>query len=137
MTRRLLLMLAAALRAQAASWRGQWAATAGTRQLGGVWTAQAHEEPDASFGTFELRGRDGATLVAGRWSARKHPDRWEGAWSASTKSGQTLEGSWRARTPLRGALPFSDLLNSALAKPVTGVWTARGRSGNWTLRAVE
>ncbi len=135
LTRRLMLLLPASLAAQPATRSGQWAASAGSRRFGGAWTAREHEEPDAGTGAWTLLDPNGSVLASGWWSARKEADGWQGAWAAETENGARLEGSWSARTPLRGSLPFIQMLDSARVKAVTGAWSSRARSGNWTLQA--
>ena len=46
---------------------GGWSATIGGRTVGGGWTAEPHEEPDAAWGTWSLLDRSGGRLASGTW----------------------------------------------------------------------
>ena len=115
---------------------GGWSATIGGRTVGGGWTAEPHEEPDAAWGTWSLLDRSGGRLASGAWGARKAKDEWQGRWEAEVYRCGTYSGSWAARLGIARSSPLIDLFRSAMDEAVSGTWKAdRGLAGAWSIRA--
>jgi hypothetical protein len=114
---------------------GAWSATLKEHTLGGGWTAQAHEEPDAAYGAWNLLDQSERVLASGTWSMRKVKDAWEGRWVAEVEGGGKYSGSWAARLSTPGLSPLFGLFRSAVSKAVGGTWRSdNGLSGTWSIQ---
>jgi len=117
--------------------RRSWAARSSSGvTLGGTWTVNEVQKPNAVTGTWTLLDAQGRTVMTGGWSAARSPGGWTGSWRAAA-SGKPEEytGTWTAKVDLKPAGGFSDLFAKAAEAAVSGTWRAASRSGAWTIQA--
>jgi hypothetical protein len=114
------------------SWRGAWAASAGSRTLHGRWWAQLlAQSPNAGSGSWTLLSDSNQIVLEGTWSARKSLHSWQGAWTARLNSGRAFSGTWTS--DMTEGKTFQDMLQQTLEKQVTGSWRSGRMQGNWWL----
>jgi hypothetical protein len=116
---------------------GNWSATSGTMMLTGGWTAVPDSAHGTVTGTWTLNDAQGKMVMYGAWSASKAADKWFGNWRAVV-GGHPAEytGTWDSSTDAKGAGPFGDLFEKAVAAAVNGTWKSNGKSGAWAIRTL-
>lgn len=102
----------------------------------GTWSVEPPTTAKSASGSWTLRDSDGKTVLRGTWSAEKFTTGWNGVWRARAENGkEEYSGSWSADFPHGENPRFEDLFEAAARDFIRGVWTGRGRSGTWAIRA--
>ena len=120
----------------AAGQRRSWAARSRSGlTLGGTWTVNEEQKPNAVAGTWTLLDAQGRPAATGGWSATKSATGWSGRWRAAVtgRSGE-YAGTWTARVDLKATASFADLFATAIGGAVSGTWSAGAQSGAWTIQ---
>jgi len=81
--------------------RGSWTASAGPTQIfRGAWSAEtsAHNS-NSAVGSWTLTNDANEIILEGTWSAQKAAEGWQGTWTARTRNGRSLSGTWNADLP--------------------------------------
>jgi hypothetical protein len=114
---------------------GTWTATAGPTQVfRGTWSAQTSKHsPNTALGSWTLLNEAGEIALDGTWSAQKSALGWRGTWSARTRSGQSLSGSWNADLADFTGKAIGEMLKRTAEKQVAGSWRSGRYQGNWWL----
>jgi hypothetical protein len=131
--------------ASSAELRGTWSASAGSKYLGGTWTAETPDDSTA-IGTWALQDATGKVLMRGGWSANKSvpsksaPSKsapeWNGAWRASVfGSAAEYSGTWTCAASLPPDARLAAMFEAALRAAVSGTWKTGTYSGSWSIRA--
>ena len=113
-----------------------WAARSSSgATLGGTWTVDEPQKPDAVTGTWALLDAQGRTAATGGWSAAKSSTGWSGNWRAAVvgRPGE-YTGTWTATVDLKAAATFADLFAKAVEAAVSGTFRTGAQSGAWTIR---
>ena len=113
-----------------------WAARSSSGvTLGGTWTLNDGQKPDAASGAWTLLDAQGRAVATGGWSAAKSPDGWTGRWRAAAvgRPGE-YTGTWTAKVDLKPAATFADLFAKAIEAAVSGTFRTGAQSGAWTIR---
>jgi hypothetical protein len=116
-----------------------WAARSSSGvTLGGTWTVNEPQKPDAVAGAWTLLDAQGRTAAAGGWSAAKSSAGWTGDWRAAV-AGRPGEytGTWTAKVDLKPAAPFADLFAKAIEAAVSGTFRTGAQSGAWTIQVAR
>jgi hypothetical protein len=116
--------------------RRSWAARASSGvMLGGTWTVNEEQKPNAVAGTWTLLDAQGRRAASGGWSATKSAAGWTGRWRAAA-AGRAGEyaGTWTARVDLKATASFADLFAKAIGAAVSGTFSAGAQSGAWTIQ---
>ena len=115
--------------------RGGWTATAGANQIfRGTWSAQTSPRSrNTARGSWTLLNEAGEIALDGTWSAQKSPQGWHGTWSARTRTGQLLSGTWNADLAGFAGKTIEDMLKRTAEKRVAGSWRSGRYQGHWWL----
>jgi hypothetical protein len=134
----LALLLGSCALAQEASpvFHGSFTATAGPIQaFRGAWSGQAlPHRPNEVRGSWALISETDQVVLEGTWSAQKIRSGWQGAWTARTKNGQSLSGTWKADLAESSGKTFEDMLKMTAEKEIAGSWRSGRSQGNWRLK---
>lgn len=116
--------------------RGRWTATDGPGQIyRGTWSAVVtSRKPNEAQGYWSLLSSGGQILGAGRWSAKKTGDGWQGTWKARDGDHRPVAGKWKADINSSGDGTLAGMLKSTASKIVDGNWQFGGAGGNFWLR---
>ena len=115
--------------------RGTWTATAGKTQVfRGTWSAQTspHSRTTAR-GSWTLLNEASEIALDGTWSAQKSGQGWHGTWTARTRNGQSLSGTWNADLAGFSGKTIEEMLKRTAEKQVAGSWRIGRYQGNWWL----
>ena len=117
---------------------GTWSASSTGLALAGAWTATPDAAAGTVRGTWTLVDAKRSVVAQGAWSAAKAASGWSGSWRA-VAAGQRSEysGTWSAALKLKPDGGFAELFEQAVQAAVSGSWRAGGRSGTWSIRAVN
>ena len=131
------VFLSFSLLAAEPQWQGTFAATVGTggTAFAGTWDAAPGPAPDTVAGTWSLRDAKGVELASGTWAAGRKGKTWKGTWQARRASGQVYNGDWESSTALPTSAQFTDLLQTAFSKDISGSWWMGKLSGAWSMHA--
>jgi hypothetical protein len=119
--------------------RGSWTASAGPTQIfRGAWSAEisAHSSNTAR-GSWTLTNDANETILEGTWSAQITAQDWQGRWTARSRNGRSLAGSWNADLPDLGRKSFQDMFERTLSKQVAGSWRSGRDQGHWWLNSTS
>lgn len=134
----LALLLGSCGMAQEASpvFHGSFTATAEPIQaFRGAWSGQAlPHRPNEVRGSWALISETDQVVLEGTWSAQKIRSGWQGTWTARTKNGQSLSGTWKADIAESSAKTIEDMLKMTAEKEITGSWRSGRSQGNCRLK---
>jgi hypothetical protein len=102
----------------------------------GAWSAEtsAHS-PNSARGSWTLTNDANETILEGTWSAQKTTGDWQGTWTARTRNGRSLSGTWNADLPDLGPKSLQNMFERTLSKQVAGSWRSGHDQGYWWLNS--
>jgi hypothetical protein len=114
---------------------GMWKATVGNGPvMQGMWLAQISKaSPNAASGSWSLLSDGGEIVLQGTWSARKTGQSWQGSWRARVGNGRSLSGTWSAALSESKGQTFQEMLALTMQKQIGGAWQSGPYQGNWWL----
>jgi len=114
---------------------GMWKATVGNGPImQGMWLAQIWKgSPNVASGSWSLLSDAGEIVLQGTWSARKTGQSWEGSWRARAGNGRSLSGTWSASLGEFEGKTFREMLVLTMQKQIGGAWQSGSYQGNWWL----
>jgi hypothetical protein len=117
--------------------RGSWTASAGPTQIfRGAWSAEiTTQSPNSARGSWTLTNDANEITLEGTWSANKAAGAWQGTWTARTRNGQSLSGTWNADLPNLGHKSLQNMFEHTLSKQVAGSWRSGRNQGHWWLNS--
>jgi hypothetical protein len=115
--------------------RGSWTASAGPTQIfRGAWSAEiTTRSPNSARGSWTLTNQANEITLEGTWSAQKTTEDWQGTWSARTRTGRPLSGTWNADLPNQGRKSLQAMFERIISKQVAGSWRSGHNQGHWWL----
>jgi len=116
-------------------YRGAWTASAGPTQIfRGTWSAETSaRNPNSAVGSWTLTNEANEIILEGTWSAKKAAEGWQGTWTARTRNGRSLSGTWNADLPDLGPKSLQNMFERTLAKQVAGSWRSGRNQSHWWL----
>jgi hypothetical protein len=117
--------------------RGSWTASAGPTQIfRGAWSAEVSARtPNSARGSWTLTNDANETILEGTWSAQKTTEDWQGTWTARSRNGRPLSGTWNADLPDLGHKSLQNMFERTLSKQVAGSWRSGHDQGHWWLNS--
>ena len=114
--------------------QGGWTATSGATVFRGTWSAQTSPRSrNTARGSWTLLNEAGEIALDGTWSAQKSPQGWHGTWTARTRTGQLLSGTWNGDLADFKGKTIEDMLKRTAEKQVAGSWRSGRHQGDWWL----
>ena len=119
--------------------RGSWTASAGaTKIFRGTWSAEiTTQSPNSARGSWTLTNDANEITLEGTWSAQNAAGAWQGTWTARTRTGQSLSGTWNADLPNLGHKSLQAMFERTLSNQVAGSWRSGRNQGHWWLTSLS
>lgn len=116
---------------------GRWLATVGdAHTMRGKWIGQTLPgQPNEAQGSWTLSNDSGQIVMTGTWSVKKIASGWQGNWSAESRTGKHVAGTWKADPNPDRKGTLQSMLELTSKQEISGSWRSGGLRGDWWLKS--